>query len=69
MPHWRVCNSDDVWDAFGSASKEVMDENMDDTLFADIRGSFEASLKSSAEWLQKSDAFYVEQRQRVLNQG
>ena len=60
---------DDVWDAFGAASKEVMDENMDDTLFADIRGSFEASLKSSAEWLQKSDAFYVEQRQRVLNQG
>ncbi|UOA27015.1 TRAP transporter substrate-binding protein [Pseudosulfitobacter sp. DSM 107133] len=60
---------DDVWDAFGAASKEVMDENMDDTLFADIRGSFEESLRSSAEWLQKSDAFYVEQRQRVLNQG
>ena len=57
---------DDVWDAFGAASKEVMDENMDDTLFADIRTSFESSLSASAEWLSKSDAYYVEQRQRVL---
>ena len=60
---------DDVWDAFGAASKEVMDENMDDTLFADIRNSFETSLASSAEWLSKSDAYYVEQRQRVLGKA
>ncbi len=52
--------SDDVWDAFGAASAEVMDENMGDELFADIRNSFETSLQSSAEWLSKSDAFYVE---------
>ena len=39
---------------------------MDDTLFADIRTSFESSLSASAEWLSKSDAYYVEQRQRVL---
>ena len=42
---------------------------MDDTLFADIRNSFETSLQSSAEWLSKSDAYYVNQRQRVLGQG
>jgi hypothetical protein len=57
--------SDDVWDAFGKASAAVMDENMGDELFAKTRASFEASLTSSAEWLSKSDAFYVEQRERV----
>ena len=57
--------SDDVWDAFGKASAEVMDENMGDDLFARTRKSFEESLTSSAEWLSKSDAFYVEQRERV----
>lgn len=58
--------SDDVWDAFGRASAEVMDENMGDELFAKIRTSFEASLANSAAWIQKSDGYYVEQRVRVL---
>ena len=58
--------SDDVWDAFGAASAEVMDENMDDSIFADIRQSFEASLANSASWINKSDGYYVEQRVRVL---
>lgn len=59
--------SDDVWDAFGAASKEVMDENMNDELFAKIRGSWEESLASSSQWLEKSDGYYVQQRNRVLN--
>ncbi len=58
--------SDDVWDAFGAASAEVMDENMNDELFAKIRASFEASLAQSASWIQKSDGYYVNQRVRVL---
>ena len=58
--------SDDVWDAFGAASAEVMDENMDDSIFADIRNSFEESLANSASWINKSDGYYVEQRVRVL---
>ena len=58
--------SDDVWDAFGAASAEVMDENMDDELFARIRASFEASMATSSDWILKSDGFYVEQRNRVL---
>ena len=57
---------DDVWDAYGAASKKVMDENMEDELFAKTRASFEASLASSASWIQKSDGYYVEQRTRVL---
>ncbi|WP_121629689.1 TRAP transporter substrate-binding protein [Tropicibacter alexandrii] len=60
--------SDDVWDAFGAASKEVMDENMNDELFAKIRASFEESLANSASWINKSDGFYVQQRVRVLGQ-
>lgn len=58
--------SDDVWDAFGKASAEVMDENMDDELFARTRASFEESLATSASWINKSDGFYVSQRVRVL---
>ena len=58
--------SDDVWDAFGRASAEVMDENMDDDLFATIRESFETSLATSASWISKSDGYYVNQRVRVL---
>ncbi len=58
--------SDDIWDAFGAASAEVMDENMDDELFAKTRASFEASLANSASWLGKSDSFYLNQRVRVL---
>ncbi|MGB0958607.1 MAG: TRAP transporter substrate-binding protein [Halocynthiibacter sp.] len=58
--------SDDIWDAFGRASKEVMDENMGDPLFAKVRASFEESVKSSSSWIQKSDGYYVNQRNRVL---
>ncbi|KNG95300.1 TRAP transporter substrate-binding protein [Pseudaestuariivita atlantica] len=58
--------SDDVWDAFGAASKKVMDENMGDELFARVRQSFEASLANSASWISKSDGYYVQQRVRVL---
>jgi len=58
--------SDDVWDAFGAASKEVLDENMDDELYARIRASFDASVASSSSWLNKSDGFYVAQRNRVI---
>ena len=57
---------DDVWDAFGAASKTVLDENMGDELFAKIRNSFDTSLANSASWIGKSDAYYVEQRVRVL---
>jgi TRAP-type mannitol/chloroaromatic compound transport system substrate-binding protein len=60
--------SDDVWDAFGAASKEVLDENMGDELFARIRTSFDESLATSASWINKSDGYYVEQRVRVLGQ-
>ncbi|KAA2316793.1 twin-arginine translocation signal domain-containing protein [Pseudooceanicola sediminis] len=56
---------DDVWDAFGSASKEVLDGFMDDEIFAKIRESAEASMKSASGWMSVSDSFYTAQRNRV----
>ena len=58
--------SDEIWDAFGKASAEVMDENMGDELFARTRAGFEASMATSASWINKSDGYYVSQRVRVL---
>lgn len=59
--------SDDVWDLFGQASAQAMDKYMDDDLYAQIRESFELSMKNSSEWLSRADAQYVAQRDRVLN--
>lgn len=57
---------DSVWDAFGKASKDTLDEFMDDELFAKIRNSVETSMKSSSSWLTKSEGAYRAQRDRVL---
>ena len=56
---------DSVWDAFGAAAKETLDENMDDELFARIRGSVEKSMTASSGWLVKSEGVYRSQRDRV----
>ncbi|MGI3165634.1 TRAP transporter substrate-binding protein [Pseudooceanicola sp. 200-1SW] len=57
---------DDVWDAYGSASKEVLDGFMDDEIFAEIRNSAEASMASASSWMSVSDGAYTAQRDRVL---
>ncbi len=57
---------DSVWDAFGAASQEVLNENMGDELFKKINDSAMASMKSSSGWLKQSSAAYVNQRDRVL---
>ncbi|MBY5973598.1 TRAP transporter substrate-binding protein [Ferrimonas balearica] len=57
---------DDVWDAYGSASKEVLDGFMDDEIFAEIRNSAEASMASASGWMSVSDSAYTAQRNRVL---
>ncbi|MDF1854041.1 twin-arginine translocation signal domain-containing protein [Pseudooceanicola sp.] len=58
--------ADSIWDAFGAASKEVLDGFMDDELFAKIRASAEASMSSTAGWVSVSDATYAAQRSRVM---
>jgi len=57
--------SDDIWDAFGAASKKVLDGFMDDEIFARTRESMEASMANTAGWVSVSDATYVRQRSRV----
>ena len=56
---------DDVWDAFGAASQEIMDENMDDEFFAKVHGSVMESMKLSSRWAALSDGAYTRQRDRV----
>ena len=57
---------DDVWDSFGVAAATAMDAYMDDSLYADIRGSYNASVTQSAKWLDMADRTFVRQRARVL---
>ena len=57
---------DDVWDAFGKASKEVMDENMGDPLFKKTYESVQKAMKLSNEWNTLSSVAYARQRTRVL---
>lgn len=56
---------DSVWDAFGSASQEIMDENMEDDFFAKVHGSVMESMKLSSRWAGLSDGAYTRQRDRV----
>ena len=57
---------DSVWDAFGKAATDTLDEYMDDELFARIRTSLAESTKASSGWLTKSISAYRSQRDRVL---
>ncbi len=57
---------DSVWDAFGTASQEVHDENLGDPLYAKIYNSAMASMKASSSWIQASESSYRAQRDRVL---
>ncbi len=57
---------DPVWDALGRASQEVYQEYMGDDLYKRIFDSYQASMKSSASWIEQSEGTYSEQRDRVL---
>ena len=57
---------DDVWDAFGKASKQVMDENMGDSFFKKVHDAVQNSMKLSADWDSLSSVAYTRQRTRVL---
>ncbi|MDF0601473.1 ABC transporter substrate-binding protein [Psychromarinibacter sp. C21-152] len=58
--------SNDIWDAFGSASMEVLSQYTDDDIFKKIHDSAQASMRASSGWLSRSDNAYVNQRNRVL---
>ncbi|WP_170774558.1 TRAP transporter substrate-binding protein [Ruegeria lacuscaerulensis] len=56
---------DSVWDAFGQASQEVLDENMGDELFKKIHDSAMSSMAASSAWQNLSSGAYTTQRDRV----
>ncbi len=58
--------NDDVWDAFGTASAEVIEENMSDPMFKKIYDSFLDSMKKTAGWTSISETAYAAQRNRIL---
>ncbi|WP_121063612.1 TRAP transporter substrate-binding protein [Chachezhania antarctica] len=58
--------SEDIWDAFGSASIEVLEEYTNDDIFKKIHDSAQASMRESSGWLSQSDSAYTTQRNRVL---
>lgn len=58
--------SDDIWDAFGKASVEVLNEFTNDDLFKKIHDSAQKSMREAGEWLAVSDSKYATERNRVL---
>ena len=57
---------DSVWDAFGKASMEILNEYMGDELFKRTFDSAMASMKASSNWLKVSSGVYTDQRDRIL---
>ncbi|HEU0223652.1 MAG TPA: twin-arginine translocation signal domain-containing protein [Paracoccaceae bacterium] len=57
---------DGVWDAFGKASVEVLEENMGDDIFKATYESALDSMRKSAAWFSTATIAYVRQRDRIL---
>src|SRR6056297_3701554 len=57
---------DEVWDAFGTNSVEVVRQHLDDPLYKEVYDSYMASMKKSAAWISRSQGAYTAQRNRVL---
>ncbi|MGC8204039.1 TRAP transporter substrate-binding protein [Aliiroseovarius sp. PTFE2010] len=60
--------TDDVWDAFGQASLEVLNGFTDDEIFAKIHESAQSAMRETAGWAVRTDSVYTAQRTRVLSQ-
>ncbi|WP_299653221.1 TRAP transporter substrate-binding protein [uncultured Jannaschia sp.] len=58
---------DSVWDAFGQASQEVIQEPMGDDLYKSCYDSYQESLAKSAGWISTSQGAFTAQRDRVLD--
>ncbi|MFQ6553336.1 TRAP transporter substrate-binding protein [Aestuariibius insulae] len=57
---------DSVWDAMGTAAEETLNQYMDDELYAQIHGSAMESMRSSSNWITRSEGVYRTQRDRIL---
>ncbi len=56
---------DSVWDAMGSAAKEVKDQYNGDELYDRLRASYEGSMAASSNWIVQSEGTYRTQRDRI----
>ncbi|KAA9005581.1 TRAP transporter substrate-binding protein [Histidinibacterium aquaticum] len=57
---------DEIWDAFGSAAEEVIQEPMGDELYKRCYDSYMESLESSANWSSRSEGAFTQQRNRIM---
>ena len=57
---------DSVWDAFGAAAEQVVQEPMGDEMYKRFYDSYMGSLKSSAAWGSRSEGEFTRQRNRVV---
>ena len=57
---------DSVWDAFGTASAEVIQQHTGDEVYKRIYDSYLESLRSSSGWIGRSEGTFTEQRNRIL---
>jgi len=54
-----------VWTAFGEASKETLEESVDDPLYKKVYDSMRASMKKTSAWLGVAENAYTVQRNRI----
>ena len=57
----------EVWDAFGRASQEVLQQYMDDDLYQRVHDSYTGSMRESSDWIGRAEDPYTEQRNRILS--
>ncbi len=57
---------DSVWDAFGTASRDVVSAHTDDDLYKRIYDSYMELMAQSSKWIDRSEGAYAAQRNRVL---
>lgn len=60
--------ADDIWNAFGTNSMEVLGQYMGDDMFKKIHESAQASMRASSGWLTLAESAYTRQRDRVLSE-
>lgn len=57
---------DDVWEAFGTASAEVLEQHVGDPLYARILESYQQSMRDSSAWIAQTERVYADKRDRAL---
>ena len=54
-----------VWQAFGKAAQETLEESVDDPLYKKVYDSMRASMKKTSAWLGVAENAYTAQRNKI----